>query len=265
MIHVITAQNRHLYAGQLADMFQFWRVHFVEENGWADLQSDETGERDAFDDEHAVYLLGLDPQDRIEVGLRVRPTTEGCILADAYRSGQRWIVYCDDQDQLAEVKRSIAQSGVGDVYEYHSAMIGDRARTLEVFGERGGVVVSIRCLDEGVDIPSVTHALILASSKNPREFIQRRGRVLRRSPGKALAHLHDVIVAPEMDDDDAMGGSILKGELARAIEFGSHAVNPGAVADLRRLAAAAGFDWASLTKNGFELDNETDEMEMTDA
>ncbi|MBA4792341.1 acyl-homoserine-lactone synthase [Phenylobacterium sp.] len=84
MIHVITAQNRHLYAEQLADMFQFRRVHFVEENGWADLQSDETGERDAFDDEHAVYLLGLDPQDRIEVGLRVRPTTEGCILADAY-------------------------------------------------------------------------------------------------------------------------------------------------------------------------------------
>lgn len=202
---------------------------------------------------------------RIVKGARAKVALAGRILADAYRSGQRWIVYCDDQDQLAEVKRSIAQSGVDDVYEYHSAMIGDRARTLEVFGERGGVVVSIRCLDEGVDIPSVTHALILASSKNPREFIQRRGRVLRRSPGKALAHLHDVIVAPEVDDEDAMGGSILKGELARAIEFGGHAVNPGAVADLRRLAAAAGFDWASLTENGFELDNETDEMEMTDA
>ena len=84
MIHIITAQNRHLYAEQLADMFQFRRVHFVEENGWADLTVDEAGERDAFDDEHAVYLLGLDPQDRIEGGLRVRPTTVGCILADAY-------------------------------------------------------------------------------------------------------------------------------------------------------------------------------------
>lgn len=202
---------------------------------------------------------------RIVKRARAKVALAGRILADAYRPGQRWIVYCDDQDQLAEVKRSIAQSGLDDVYEYHSAMIGDRARTLEVFGERGGVVVSIRCLDEGVDIPSVTHALILASSKNPREFIQRRGRVLRRSPGKALAHLHDVIVAPETDDEDAMGGSILKGELARAIEFGGHAVNPGAVADLRRIAAAAGFDWASLTENGFESDNETDAMEMTDA
>ena len=84
MIHVITAQNRQLYVEQLADMFQFRRIHFVEENGWTDLRVDESGERDAFDDDHAVYLLGLDPQDRIEVGLRVRPTTEGCILADHY-------------------------------------------------------------------------------------------------------------------------------------------------------------------------------------
>jgi len=223
------------------------------------------GGGDGSDSLSARLKLLLIRRARIVKGARAKIALAGRILADAYRPGQRWIVYCDDQDQLAEVKRSIAQSGVDDVYEYHSAMIGDRARTLAVFGERGGVVVSIRCLDEGVDIPSVTHALILASSKNPREFIQRRGRVLRRSPGKALAHLHDVIVAPEADDEDAMGGSILKGELARAIEFGGHAVNPGAVADLRRLAAAAGFDWASLTENGFELDNETDELEMTDA
>ena len=223
------------------------------------------GGDDGSDSISARLKLLLIRRARIVKGARAKVALAGRILANAYRSGQRWIVYCDDQNQLAEVKRSIAQSGVDDVYEYHSAMIGDRARTLEVFGERGGVVVSIRCLDEGVDIPSVTHALILASSKNPREFIQRRGRVLRRSPGKALAHLHDVIVAPELDDEDAMGGSILKGELARAIEFGGHAVNPGAVADLRRLAAAAGFDWSSLTENGFELDNETDEMEMTDA
>lgn len=223
------------------------------------------GGDDGSDSLSARLKLLLIRRARIVKGARAKVALAGRILANAYRSGQRWIVYCDDQDQLAEVKRSIAQSGVDDVYEYHSAMIGDRARTLEVFGERGGVVVSIRCLDEGVDIPSVTHALILASSKNPREFIQRRGRVLRRSPGKALAHLHDVIVAPELDDEDAMGGSILKGELARAIEFGGHAVNPGAVADLRRLAAAAGFDWSSLTENGFELDNEIDEMEMTDA
>lgn len=202
---------------------------------------------------------------RILKGARGKVPLAAEVMKAAYRPGQRWIVYCDNQDQLGEVKRAIAQAGVADVYEYHSAMIGDPARTLEVFGERGGVVVSIRCLDEGVDIPSVTHALILASSKNPREFIQRRGRVLRKAPGKALAHLHDVVVVPEAEDEDAMGGSILKGELARAIEFGSHAINPAAVADLRRIAAAADLDWAQLTENGFETDGDENEMEMADA
>lgn len=183
------------------------------------------------------------------------------IVSGSYKPGERWIVYCDDQDQLARVKRTISEAGVEDTYEYHSAMIGDRARTLDIFGKRGGVLVSIRCLDEGVDIPSVSHALILASSKNPREFIQRRGRVLRKATGKALAHIHDVIVAPEVDDDDHGGGSILKGELARAIEFGRHAINPGSVADLNRIAAAAGLDWTSLTENGFESDEE-DESDL---
>lgn len=222
------------------------------------------GGGDVFDGLSARLKLLLIRRARIVKSAREKVGLAGRVLAAAYRPGQRWIVYCDDQKQLADVKRSISQSGVDDVYEYHSAMIGDRARTLEVFGERGGVIVSIRCLDEGVDIPSVTHALILASSKNPREFIQRRGRVLRRFPGKALAHLHDVIVVPETDDDDAMGGSILKGELARAIQFGTHAVNPGAVADLRRMAAAAGLDWAEFTENGFEADDATEEMEMAD-
>lgn len=185
------------------------------------------------------------------------------IVIGSYKPNERWIVYCDDQDQLARVKHAISTAGIEDSYEYHSAMVGDRARTLDIFSERGGVLVSIRCLDEGVDIPAVSHALILASSKNPREFIQRRGRVLRKATGKALAHIHDVIVVPEVEDDDHGGGSILKGELARAIEFGRHAINPGAVADLNRIAAAAGLDWTSLTENGFETDDEDeDDLEM---
>lgn len=203
---------------------------------------------------------------RILKGARAKVDLAGRVLAGAYEAGQRWIVYCDNQDQLAEVKQAIADSGIREVYEYHSAMPGDPARTLDIFSERGGIIVSIRCLDEGVDIPSVTHALILASSKNPREFIQRRGRVLRRSPGKTIAHLHDAVVVPEDEDEDAMGGSILKGELARAIEFGGHAINPAAVADLRRIAAAANIEWAEMTDNGFELDEEEEElMEMADA
>lgn len=57
-------------------------------------------------------------------------------------------------------------------------------------------LVAIRCLDEGVDVPATKTAYILASSTNPREFVQRRGRILRKSPGKDYAYIHDFIVVP---------------------------------------------------------------------
>ena len=193
---------------------------------------------------------------RVIKGARGKTPLAAEIVNTHYRPGQRWIVYCDDQGQLSQVKAALQTAGLPDVYEYHSAMPGDRKRTLELFNERGGVVVSIRCLDEGVDIPAVSHALILASSRNPREFIQRRGRVLRRAPDKFLAHLHDVIVTSDLDEDDPIGGSILTGELSRAIEFGEHAINPAAVADLKRIAAMAGLDWPTLAESGDEADEE---------
>lgn len=134
-------------------------------------------------------------------------------------------------------------------------MEGDRAETLRWLDRRGGVVVAIKCLDEGVDVPSVTHALILASSKNPREFIQRRGRVLRTAPKKALAYVHDAIVLPPKvtpGDPEATADPITAGELARAVEFAQHADNPAAAADLQQIAIEAGIEWRSLLTNGVE-------------
>ncbi|RWI36081.1 DEAD/DEAH box helicase family protein [Mesorhizobium sp.] len=192
---------------------------------------------------------------RIVKGARRKVEAATAVLSQHFRPGQHWIVYCDDQGQLGQVKAALRSRGIPDVHEYHSAMIGDRARTLAFFNERGGTVVSIRCLDEGVDIPAVSHALILASSRNPREFIQRRGRVLRRYPGKALAHIHDVIVTPDRAEEGDDLESMLTGELVRAIEFGSNAINPGCVADLKRLAAQFGIDFDTAA-GGFEVDDD---------
>ena len=107
------------------------------------------------------------------------------VVSEHYEAGQRWLVYCEDQDQLRVVVDELLDADL-PVTEYHSAMTGNRAATLNNFAANGGVIVSIRCLDEGVDIPVATHALILASSRNPREFIQRRGRVLRKAPGQGV-------------------------------------------------------------------------------
>ncbi|MBD1859709.1 DNA phosphorothioation system restriction enzyme [Leptolyngbya sp. FACHB-1624] len=90
-------------------------------------------------------------------------------------------------------------------------------------------LVAIRCLDEGVDIPAIQSAVILASSSNPRQFIQRRGRILRPSPGKERAELFDMIVIPPNLGRESWNTerSLLRKELRRFIEFADLAINSG--------------------------------------
>jgi superfamily II DNA or RNA helicase len=178
------------------------------------------------------------------------------ILRQHFQPGQRWIVYCDNQIQLGNVLGALQRAEVSPVYEYHTGMRGDPAATLHSFTALGGICVSIKCLDEGVDIPAVSHALILASSKNPREYIQRRGRVLRKAIGKSLSHIHDVVVTPRFDSDRQGDVPILEGELSRAITFGRSAINPGCVADLELLAIRHGLNWTHTASHGFESDVE---------
>ena len=178
------------------------------------------------------------------------------VLSQHFEQGQRWLVYCEDREQLRAVRGAIEEAGLPTVYEYHSAMGGDPASTLRLFEQSGGVMVAIRCLDEGVDIPATSHALILASSRNPREFIQRRGRVLRTAPGKSIAHIHDAIVLPSGIDGEIPIGSMVKGELARAIEFGQYAENPDGVVELKTIAVEYGLEWQALTEEGFEVDED---------
>lgn len=185
-----------------------------------------------------------------------KTTAAARVLRENYRQGSRWIVYCDDQEQLTDVLDELRAEFGSGVLEYHSAMTGDRERTLALFEHAGGIVVSIRCLDEGVDIPAVDSALILASSKNPREYVQRRGRVLRKHRGKSVAQVHDVLVTPTIDPEEPANTSILGGEIVRAIEFGRSALNPSCVSDLERIAIEYGLDFDELRDVGVEDDDE---------
>lgn len=81
-------------------------------------------------------------------------------------------------------------------------------------------LVSMKVLDEGIDIPACKRAFILASSRNPRQFIQRRGRILRKSKGKNKAEIFDFIVVPPIVDNSSPGfRDLVKKELSRAMEF----------------------------------------------
>ena len=87
--------------------------------------------------------------------------------------------------------------------------------------------MAIKCLDEGIDVPACSTAYILASSRNPRQFIQRRGRILRKSPGKDKAIIYDfIVVLPEGSIDEVEKESdFFKRELERVADFAKHSSN----------------------------------------
>ncbi len=178
---------------------------------------------------------------RIAKKARVKTGLATGVIKKEYQEGQSWLVYCEDADQLDEMLSKLRDAGLKPL-DYHSNMSGDKVEALNWFKKFGGVLVSIKCLDEGVDIPAVSHAFILASSQNPRQFIQRRGRVLRKSSGKDLAVIHDAIVVPVDPKSEGEQISLLKAELVRALEFADSALNKGAGADLRRIAIEMGID-----------------------
>jgi superfamily II DNA/RNA helicase len=91
-------------------------------------------------------------------------------------------------------------------------------------------LVAIRCLDEGIDVPACQRAYFLASSRNPRQFVQRRGRILRRPPGKEQAEIFDLMVrVPEGALNSAVERALLVEEFTRISEFANLARNSGEV------------------------------------
>jgi superfamily II DNA or RNA helicase len=90
----------------------------------------------------------------------------------------------------------------------------------------------MKCLDEGVDIPRAEHAIFCSSTGNPRQFIQRRGRILRKHPDKYNAVIHDLVVIPDLtishpgDETFSIEKKMVKTELERVMYFASLSMNP---------------------------------------
>lgn len=184
--------------------------------------------------EHLKFLLIK--RARIIKKAEAKSSTVANMVRRHYREGQHWLLYCDDRQQMGQLIADLQNVGLNPL-EYHSAMKGDQETTLAAFVEIGGVLVAIRCLDEGVDLPVLDHAIILASSTNPRQYIQRRGRVLRWLPGKPMAYIWDMIVLDQHDIPISLN------EISRARMFAKDAFNveaPLEVDELYRRGVAAG-------------------------
>lgn len=90
------------------------------------------------------------------------------------------------------------------------------------------VLTSMKCLDEGVDVPRAELAIFCASTGNPRQFIQRRGRILRIHKDKTHSVIHDLVVIPHIEETSEtyeLERSLLKRELNRVINFSSLSTN----------------------------------------
>ena len=135
----------------------------------------------------------------------------------------------DYNRQIAAVTRILGKELGFKVNTYTAETPISEREELRTQFEKGILqgLVAIRCLDEGVDIPAIKTAVILASTNNPRQFIQRRGRILRPDPGKKQATLFDMIVIPPKLDRQTweIEKKLLDKELIRFIEFAELADN----------------------------------------
>tara|TARA_B100000683_G_scaffold224019_1_gene222109 strand:+ start:2939 stop:4978 length:2040 start_codon:yes stop_codon:yes gene_type:complete len=147
------------------------------------------------------------------------------VISKHFTKGQHWLVYCSHDGFLQQAKRVLQEEDI-EWWEYTSHNIDSREEHMEGFRNYGGVMLAVKCLDEGVDIPSITHGIILSSSTVEREFVQRRGRMLRGAEGKQKAVIYDAVTLPYIgvSDSDTVD-SIMRHEFSRIEHFAEDATN----------------------------------------
>lgn len=168
------------------------------------------------------------------------------LLSSDPDSVQRTLIYAsgkkppfdDYERQISQVNDMLSELGIVS-HQFTSEETASPAGRdiLRLFGEGAyQVLTAMKVLDEGVDIPQTDTAFLLASSTVEREWVQRRGRILRDAPGKTRATLHDFLVVPPAGAG-ATRDQIMRAELARAEEFASLSENEWAPGGARRVMA----------------------------
>jgi superfamily II DNA or RNA helicase len=148
----------------------------------------------------------------------------------------------EEQRLLSEIVAVLNQRGITVASILGETPQREREQILKEF--RAGdiqVLCAISCLDEGVDVPGIDKAIILYSVDRAKQFIQRRGRILRRdptNPGKT-ADIHDVIILPQGSHlPPSRRDELLKREIKRYSDFARFANNKDDADEILRLALA---------------------------
>lgn len=134
----------------------------------------------------------------------------------------------DENRLINEYTKAVSQTDDSVMVKQFTSNSSNREEILKNFEQsKIHVLTSMKCLDEGVDVPRSELAIFCASTGNPRQFIQRRGRVLRLHKDKIHATIHDLIVVPEVSDERTfeMEKGLVKKELERVVDFANLAMN----------------------------------------
>lgn len=132
-------------------------------------------------------------------------------IVSQVKENDHFVVYCGDGRlfdnntgeelrHIQSVKRVLSSHGYKPSQFTAQENMDERMQLVDAFNKGEiSALAAIRCLDEGINIPSIKSALILSSNDDYREFVQRRGRILRTYKGKEFAHIYDVVVLPSHD------------------------------------------------------------------
>lgn len=134
----------------------------------------------------------------------------------------------DENRLINEYTKAVSQVDDTIMVKQFTSNSTNREDILKNFEEsKIHVLTSMKCLDEGVDVPRSELAIFCASTGNPRQFIQRRGRVLRIHKDKIHAVIHDLVVVPEISDESnfEMEKGLIKKELERVVDFANLSMN----------------------------------------
>lgn len=113
------------------------------------------------------------------------------------KSIRKCLIYCADLEQVQAVQRVLSLASISHLpYTSQQSAYAQETALQQLRRDDIQAVVAIECLDEGIDVPEVHQAILLASSTSERQFVQRRGRILRQAPDKDYAHLIDVFTVP---------------------------------------------------------------------
>jgi superfamily II DNA or RNA helicase len=135
----------------------------------------------------------------------------------------------DDINLIDQYTKAVSRTDKSIMVKKFTGNTPNRDKLIKDFGN-GTIhtLTSMKCLDEGIDVPRSELAIFCSSTGNPRQFIQRRGRVLRRHNDKIYATIHDLVVIPNNINDEStfnMEKGIVQKELERVVSFADLADN----------------------------------------